>query len=404
MQNLKITFKINAFPLRFLSSKNGQDSLEAIASDGVLTVRVYYDYNEKPLELNGNVAINDMIDLILLPHRIELYVGGVLVDEDWPIGNRLFEYGDTLIPCDGIDVSLYQPSEEPLPAVITTFENAEGWRPGNGVFVGDCMPYKRGDEYHVIYLKDRRHHRSKWGLGAHQWEHISTKDFHIWSVHPTAVPITESYEGSICTGSWISYGSKEYLYYTVRRGKGLKAPICRSTSYDGYHFTKDKSFGFTVSDRYDGESARDPKVIRDESGVFHMFLTTTLLSENKGCLAHYTSCDMEEWTECDEPIYKYPNSDQPECPDYFKFNGKYYLVFSIRGRALYMVSDKPYEGFTMLTNEPIPCAGVPKCAEWKGKLVFAGFKVIDGYAGVMTFKSATAEKNGALVFEDLTKY
>jgi hypothetical protein len=55
----------------------------------------------------------------------------------------------------------------------------------------------------------------------------------------------------------------------------------------------------------------------------------------------------------------------------------------------------------MIDDAPIPCAGVPKCAEWNGRLVFTGFKAIGGYAGSMTFKAATALENGKLIFEEL---
>ena len=61
----------------------------------------------------------------------------------------------------------------------------------------------------------------------------------------------------------------------------------------------------------------------------------------------------------------------------------------------------PFDGFVSVTDELIPCAGVPKCAEWNGELVFTGFKTINGYAGTMTFKSATSEENGKLIFKDL---
>jgi hypothetical protein len=66
-----------------------------------------------------------------------------------------------------------------------------------------------------------------------------------------------------------------------------------------------------------------------------------------------------------------------------------------------MVSDKPLEGFVMPEDPIIPCASVPKCAEWEGRLVFAGFCSIGGYAGTMTFKAARADENGLLIFEDL---
>ncbi len=400
MKDVKILLSLGTLPFYCVSHKSGRKTFEVQAFDNVLTVLVQYDYDRRPLELTTEVKDGDSVEIILLDHRIELYVNGEIRDEEWPIGARLFDINDEIVPTVDACVMEYVNDKNEFPSVISTFENAEGWYPGGGVFVGDCMPYRRGDEYHVLYLKDRHHHRSKWGMGAHQWEHISTKDFKTWSVHPMAVPITESWEGSICTGSWIKADKKEYLYYTVRRAKGLPALISRSVSEDGYHFEKDKNFGFTVSDKFHAASARDPKVIKGEDGLYHMFLTTSLLEENKGCLAHYVSRDMEKWDEA-MPIYVHCDTAQPECPDYFKYGGRYYLVFSIRGRASYLVSNKEFEGFEMIDDTLIPCAGVPKCAEWNDRLVFTGFKVINGYAGTMTFKAAYAEENGKLIFEDL---
>ena len=51
-----------------------------------------------------------------------------------------------------------------------------------------------------------------------------------------------------------------------------------------------------------------------------------------------------------------------------------------------------------------------KYLEWRFKkpmkkkllrLIFTGFKGIDGYGGAMTFKLATSKENGELVFEDI---
>ena len=66
-----------------------------------------------------------------------------------------------------------------------------------------------------------------------------------------------------------------------------------------------------------------------------------------------------------------------------------------------MISDKPFSDFKMPENPIIPCARVPKGAEWQGRLVFAGFDMIGGYAGTMTFKAARAAENGELIFEEL---
>ena len=129
-----------------------------------------------------------------------------------------------------------------------------------------------------------------------------------------------------------------------------------------------------------------------------MFLTTALTETGKGCLAHFVSEDMEKWEDVGTPIYVSPTKDQPECPDYFRYKGKYYLVFSLCGKAHYMISEKPFEDFREPENSIIPCESVPKGAEWDGKLIFTGFKRMGGYAGSMTFKAATADENGELIF------
>ena len=398
MKGLKISFVLSETPAYGISYKKNRKTFAFEAFDGQIDLSVQYHFHRIPLTLRADVRDGDRIDAILLSHRIELYVNGVLMDEEWPKGERLFAYGDGISSNLQTEISEYEEKPKVLPNVLASFTEAEGWYPGDGVFVGDCMPYERDGEYHVLYLKDRHHHASKWHLGAHQWEHISTKDFIRWDVHPTAVPITDPSEGSICTGSWIRNENKEYLFYTVRRGTGIPAPIRRSISFDGYHFEKDLAFGFTLPDTYHASGARDPKVVWGEDGLFHMFLTTALTENGKGCLAHFISSDLDNWTDTGRPIYISEDSAQPECPDYFVYNGKYYLIYSLHGKAHYSVSDRPFDGFVEPENSVIPCESVPKGAIWQSEIVFAGFRRMGGYAGSMTFRRASALPNGELIF------
>ena len=399
MKDLKISFVLSELPAYGISYRDNRKTFEFQAFDGQIDLSIQYDSHRQPLFLRADVNFGDRIEVVLLPHRIELYVNGALKDEEWPAGERLFACGDVILSNLEIDISEYKEETKVFANILSSFTDAEGWYPGDGVFVGDCMPYERNGEYHVLYLKDRHHHASKWHLGAHQWEHISTKDFWHWDVHPTAVPITDPSEGSICTGSWIRHGDKEYLFYTVRRGTGIPAPIRRSISYDGYHFDKDPDFGFTLPDTYHASGARDPKVVLGEDGLFHMFLTTALTKDGRGCLAHFVSADLDDWKDTGLPIYISADSAQPECPDYFLYNGKYYLIYSLHGKAHYAISDRPFDGFTEPADSVIPCESVPKGAIWKDKIVFAGFRRMGGYAGALTFRSTSALPNGELIFE-----
>lgn len=397
--HMRIEFKISDENVFLYSIKNDMKTFECSISNNRINCNVYYDVNEKPLSLQSDIKKNDTVKVILMPFRIELWVNSVLKDEEWPAGNCLFTADDEIKSNINISVSEYSYTKNIHPAVIGTFENANGWKPEENVFVGDCMPYVCDNRYHVLYLKDRHHHRSKWGNGAHQWEHISTHDFKTWEIHPMAIEITEAYEGSICTGSWIKKDDTDYLFYTVRMADNSSAPIRRSISKDGYHFDKDNDFSIILSKKYNGESARDPKVILADDGLYHMFLTTSLEAEQKGCLAHLISKDLYKWEETENPIYISESSEQPECPDYIKYNGYYYLIFSLRGKAHYMVSQKPLDGWIMPENPIIPCDSVPKGAVWNDRIIFTGFKPINGYAGTMTFATAVNDKNGILIFE-----
>lgn len=380
-----------------LSYTSGGNTVLSITFDGENVLAAFmFSVREKPLIMKAQAKVGDEVSVVYRPFRTELFVNGVLLDEEWPFGEPLLHNAE-------LSVSNTEVTEEDAPhipeqpTVCCTFTGAEGWRPGNGVFTGDCMPYSDGKLYHVLYLKDRHHHGSKWGLGAHQWEHISTKDLVHWDIHPMAVPIDHPLEASICTGSWISDNGKYYLYYSVRTVDGSPAPIRRSVSEDGYHFRKDPDFSFTLSEKYCGARARDPKAVRGEDGLLHLFVTTTDMEKGKGCLAHLVSGDSVHFEEIGN-IYEGPDENEPECPDYFTLGGKYYLIFSHHGKGSYLVSDKPFSDWTKPKDNIIPCRSVPKCAVWQNRIIFTGFSAIGGYAGTLTFMEAKQLPDGTLTF------
>ncbi|MBQ9081933.1 MAG: hypothetical protein IJY28_00350 [Clostridia bacterium] len=373
--------------------------MQAVFADKQIIVTVKYDFNETPLTLTADAKSGDAVRLILRPYRIELYVNGRLSDEEWPCGQHKLA-SCVLTDCgSGLRVQPWPEEKQCEPAVLGTFRNAEGWKPEENVFVGDCMPYCRNGVYHVLYLKDRHHHRSKWGRGAHQWSQISSEDMHHWQIHPMAVEIDDPAEGSICTGSWIEAGKEQYLFYTIRMCDGSPATICRSVSTDGFHFEKDRTFSFILSDKYKPASARDPKVFLGADGLYHMFVTTSLRKERVGCLAHLVSEDLNRWQEMEEPIYIAPDwRGEPECPDYFYKDGWYYLVYSLRGTGYYQYSRQPFTGWQTPENPVIPCKSVPKAAIWRDRLIFTGFDGGGVYAGTMTFLEAEVQENGCLQF------
>jgi len=387
----------------FCAADGTKTVLRGVYENGCVDVYMLYDFPDKPpLHLRSDARMGDCVRVRVLPYRLEMYVNDVLMDEEWPYGSHCLD--SCAVTDNGCRFRLLEDTTQMTqkPAVLGTFRNAEGWKPEKQVFVGDCMPYCHNGVYHVLYLKDRHHHKSKWGFGAHQWSHISTADFDTWSVHPMAVEIDDPTEGSICTGSWFYANGLHYLFYTVRMCDGSPAKICRSVSEDGFHFAKDRAFAFALSDRYTAPSARDPKIIKADAGVYHMLLTTSLKKERRGCLAHLISTNLHTWQELGEPLYIAPEGmGEPECPDYFCKDGWYYLVYSLRGRAYYQYSREPFSGWTLPADPIIPCKSVPKAAIWNDRIIFTGFQGDGVYAGTMTFLEAAAAPDGTLRYQSL---
>lgn len=401
--NFDIQFKINAEGEQFFALQGEEKVLFGVLEGEMLDFAIKYDFlGNPPLHLRAKAKPGDEIRVHILPYRIELYVNDVLLDEEWPCGNHYLKDVEIIDNGCGISMQTAEVIAKEEPAVLGVFQNAEGWQPEETVFVGDCMPFSHEGVYHVLYLKDRHHHGSKWGKGAHQWSHISTKDFVNWSIHPMAVEIDDPAEGSICTGSWIYDGKLHYLYYTVRMCDGSPARICRSLSKDGYHFEKDRTFSFTLSDKYNAPAARDPKIVKDAEGLYHMILTTGLAESGRGCLAHLVSKDLQDWQELEEPLYIAPESKgEPECPDYFYKDGYYYLVYSLVAKGYYQYSKKPFSGWQTAEDPIIPCRSVPKAAIWNNRLIFTGFLGENHYAGTMTFLEAVVQENGQLAYKSL---
>lgn len=309
-------------------------------------------------------------------YAFRLYVDGALQDEEWPLGDlpagrwtvRAAETVRNLscAPADAVEPDPEAQFEGPFQNFVL---------PGHNTGVGDCMPFARDGRYCLYYLFDRRGHASKKGLGAHQWAQVSSADLRTWTVHPMAVGITEQWEGSICTGSLIQKEGRTYAFYAVRTSDGSPAQLTWAVSDDGVHFVK-SGRNFALTAPYEPVSARDPMVFCDAGGLYHMLVTTSLADGGPygGCLAHLTSANLEDWTQ--HPPFIVPGyADQPECSDYFEWNGWYYLVFSNFATASYRMSRQPFGPWIRPEADELDAleVQVPKTAPFGNRRFSTGF-------------------------------
>lgn len=137
-----------------------------------------------------------------------MYIDGELLDNDFPFGYPPWA-GKNTWKLDAAYVSkaeIYMPGIEPVqkqalaPGVSPCIQY---WLPhGHNNWVGDVATLSYKGRYHIFYLYDRRHHNSKFGRGAHYFEHISTADFITWTEHDAATPLEEQWE---CIGTGVPF-------------------------------------------------------------------------------------------------------------------------------------------------------------------------------------------------------
>lgn len=138
----------------------------------------------------------------------KLYVDGRLLDNDFPFGYPQWPARGTW----AIEAARVSTAALHLPGIVPESRRAQRpavsrdiqyWvPPGHNNWVGDVATIFHEGRYHVFYLYDRRHHQSKFGCGAHYFEHLSTADFRTWTEHEAATPLEAQWE---CIGTGVPF-------------------------------------------------------------------------------------------------------------------------------------------------------------------------------------------------------
>lgn len=271
-------------------------------------------------------------------------------------------------------------------------------KPPDPFNVGDTLPFFHDGTFRFYYLLDRGHHGAKNGLGAHQWAQASSTDLVRWREHPLAVPITDEAEGSICTGSVFFHAGVYHAFYATR-GTNRAERLSLAVSADGVRFEKTRPNPFLSPGPRYASGFRDPHVFRDDrTGLFHLIVSTALKEDGRACLAHYVSGDLKTWEETD-PFLVEDRREVPECPDYFAWGGRYYLVFSYGQVARYRMSENPLGPWTKPAVDVLDggAARVIKTAAFTGDRRIATASIWPrGYAGWAVFRELVRHGDGTL--------
>ncbi len=381
-----------------------------------------------PVDLIGPAGWHDVI-IRFSGHLLEMFVDGVLVDEEWPHGlasglsgplllGAVYEKGNlrsgfhgqidhvaiwrrALTDAEVADLSggVKSVSQRETAILGPIALTPQYWRPrGHNAFAGDCMAFSHEGRFHIFYLFDRRHTQSKWGMGAHQFAHWSSNDLRQWEHHPMAIPITDPIECAIGTGCCVFHQGQYYLFYIQHAKRCLFADapyqgdnIFVATSRDGIHF--DKRADPVVRLNYGEFRDVNPHVFADAAqSRFYMTVAGWKI---------YVSGDLLHWTEIEQPALA---AIRWICTSNIEWNGWHYFI----GCGNYRMSRKPLEcaEFVVPATDGLrdPGVSVPTAAPFKdGRYLYAGFvgdrwgiAPVWAYGNELVVREIVQEQDGTL--------
>ncbi len=359
-------------------------------------------------------------------HEIELRFAGArwqmrvdeLYDEDFPFGRVLWETNTVwaLKSPRVTSAALRTPPPADAPRPLSRpIPHAQYFTPeGHNAWVGDVAVGFHNGRYHVFYLIDRRHHRSKFGQGGHYFAHLSSPDLKHWFEHPPAADLDEQWE-TLGTGTPFVYRDKLCLSYglhTTRLFPREKTMLPEMQAY----FQKTGRFGVFACANSSAVPAGMTYAVSDDDIQFRKSQVMVHLSENPtiygqpdGTLILYGGYGAAglwqatslpgEWT-CVDTLFPPKSSMEPttECQCAFNWNGRHYLMGGFTG--LWCSPSGKGGTYVDLAGEGRDVydgLGVPMVAEFTGnRRILAGWLGGQGWGGHLVLRELVQYEDGTL--------
>lgn len=288
---------------------------------------------------------------------------------------------------------------------------------GFNTSVGDVMTFFHDGVYHIAYLLDRRHHKSRGGKGAHLIAHLTTRDLITWEEQPNIADIDFPWE-TFGTGTMFFHRGKYYMSYGIHTSRHKSGSFIEpNRTPDGSSFTHktfDEAYaegglpmGATLSVSDDGINFKKSELL------YHGAQNPSVYSTADGGLLLYGGYGGEGVYKTDSienPFVKTESSFvfsgpttalacSSECPAFFEMDGYKYLIVGFSGyfRTLERGSDKFVDAIKLGENIYDGLC-VPMVAEFaSGRRIMAGWiRNQLGWGSAMLQRELICEEGGKL--------
>jgi len=347
--------------------------------------------------------------------RWTMYVDGELLDNDFPFGYPQWAARNTwkLDPEYVKQAAFYVPAIAPTRKLAPkpNVAHVHYWTPpGHNCWVGDVATFFHQGRYHVFYLYDRRHHASKFGKGAHYFEHLSTADFKTWTEHEAATPIEEQWEcigtgtpfvfdGKFCIGYGLHTGriypdekttwpaQWDYLKKNGHTGEFRRATTPGVPAGSTYSFSSDGVSEFKKS-QIMFHPCQNPSVYTDPTGKLRLLA-------NAGSKGMWESESVDGGWRCIRPDFP-PGGD---CTFYFRWGRFDYIIGGFRNLWSKPADapDSAYEDVVGQGFDFYDGLNVPAITEIPGgRFLMSGWTHIRGWGGNLVIRELLQFPDGRI--------
>ena len=296
------------------------------------------------------------------------------------------------------------------PASRPVAEPIQYWTAGGfNTWVGDVAVCAWRGRFHVFYLKDRRHHRSKGGSGGHCFAHISSTDLVHWDEHPIVTPI-EDYWFTCGTGTPFVFKDRLHLAYGIHSTRfvlreqttepKMLAGLAQTGVMPAVRFDETDlvPLGCTWAESEDGihfkrsnivcHTTQNPAVEVLPDGTLRL---TTGFGGDTGAKGVWESDQMTGWRQTQARA-----ALSGDCPCPFEWHGWNYLLQGFGGFAVKKPGAARHE--LKRGTDIYDGLNVPMVAPWQGdrRLIVGWIRHFHGWGGWLCFRELIQREDGSL--------
>lgn len=292
---------------------------------------------------------------------------------------------------------------------------------GYNTWAGDVVNFYKNGTYHIIYFRDRHHHTSRWGGGAHTMHQIATKDFKTWVEHEEIIKLDEQRK-TVGTGTMFYHKGKYYFTHGWHTSRMVPvAKTSRSLFEDPY--LKENIESITYEEIYKNNLypsgatylVSDDGINFKTSNIqFHISENPSVFVNKDNKLVLYAGYGSDGCWLADDingPWKKVGNlkmesgnmNPTTECPSMFEQNGYKYLI---AGRTGFWMTNKnsdefydsAIKGYDIYDGLFVPMATIDD----KNRIIYTGWLNGYGWGSLMIHRELFQGDNGRLYMKWLS--